>query len=281
MVRKLGRTSIGTLRLNRSRRYFSNSYSTKRYVGGSLLDRSISLRVILKYSIIILLFLIILGSVFMFGRISAGAKMPAAAAVNTQLSGQTKQVEKVVDDVTYEEPVQVPVASPKEVEPEVNDSKVKEDANITNSDDALVPSRERLSIEKPEVPCANKVAEFDYKYTKINSTVSDFVKEVKGENWATITSLKLTVTNNENCIIVNPTQIKIKLNPKGKGSIWWDDEVFLPDSFKHMLPGTSVSETVPVHVSYSDIYSEKDLKVSLFDDYDIVMATFKKLVTIK
>ena len=56
--------------------------------------------------------------------------------------------------------------------------------------------------------------------------------------------------------------------------------MFLPDTFLHMLPGSTASDIVPVHVSYSDINGEKDIKISVFDDYDIVMSTWKKITTI-
>ena len=94
-----------------------------------------------------------------------------------------------------------------------------------------------------------------------------------------MTSLKLTVTNNEPCTIINPTQVKIKLNNKGKGSVWWDDEVFLSSAFRNMKPGDSVTEIVPIHVSYADIYTEKEFKLVLFDDYDIEIGTFKEYMT--
>ena len=255
----------------------SSSYSTLNrgpFSGlETYLDRTISLRTIVKYSLLILIFLVILGSVFILGRISAD-KEKAASANTTDIPVETKIVKteeiasKNTSTENKSEPIkEVPVKEEPVEEEKVAPPVVKAELNVT---------------PKPAVPsCENKIAEFDYNYTKMNITVSDFVKELKGENWATIVSLKLTVTNTERCLIVNPTQIKIKLNPKGKGSVWWDDEVFLPDTFKHMLPGTTVSDVVPVHVSYSDIYGEKDMKVVLFDDYDITMASYRKILTIK
>jgi len=260
----------------------SSSYSTLNrgpFSGlETYLDRTISLRTIVKYSLLILIFLVILGSVFILGRISAD-KEKAASANTTDIPVETKQVVKTeevvpknlshenITETVKEMPVKEEQAKVEEKKEEVAAPVVKPEVNVT---------------QKPAIPsCENKIAEFDYNYTKMNITVSDFVKELKGENWATIISLKLTVTNNERCLIVNPTQIKIKLNPKGKGSVWWDDEVFLPDTFKHMMPGTTVSDVVPVHVSYSDIYGEKDMKVVLFDDYDITMASYRKILTIK
>jgi hypothetical protein len=246
------------------------------------LDHHISVRTLLKFLGITALFIIILLAVFMLGKMSATSKENKTVNTNTEtpLSGETKQTiksEPVIEDVNesdvieHTDPVAPPVEEPKQ--PEVTEEKETAPVVETKAPPAVVP--------EPEEPyCENTVAQFDFKYSKVNMTVSDMQKELRGDNWGTITSMKITVTNRELCIIVNPTQIKIKLNVKGKGSVWWDDEVFLPDSFKHMMPGATVTEVVPVHVSYSDVYGEKDLKVSLFDDYDITMATERKIMKI-
>jgi len=109
--------------------------------------------------------------------------------------------------------------------------------------------------------------------------VSNFQRELRGDNWASLSSLKLTITNCESCTLINPTMVKIKMNARGKGSVWWDDDIYLSEEFKNMYPGKSVSAVIPVHVSYSDIYSEKHFQLALFDDYDIHMGTYQEFIT--
>ena len=129
-------------------------------------------------------------------------------------------------------------------------------------------------------PVRLKVAEFGFNYSKVFADVSHLQTKTRDTNWATLESLVLTVRNDESSTIINPTKIKIKLNNKGKGSVWWDDEVWLPDSFKNLRPGQEVTEVIPVHVSYSDIYQEKDFRLVVLDDYDVPMVYVKKIITL-
>jgi cytoskeletal protein RodZ len=247
------------------------------------LDKTVSVRNLLKYSCLTLAFIIVFLSVFMLGRFSVSSSEPDNPAQSSQLSGQTTQTIKSNPDPDNSNTAEVEEEPEEEIEEptitsidmlEANNGEEEEENQEEVYEEEEEPEEE---IEEPS--CKNKVAGFDYSYTKVPISVSNFNKETKGDNWASLTSLKLTVTNNEPCTIINPTRIKIKLNAKGKGSVWWDDDVFLPDSFRHMLPGTTVSEIIPIHVSYSDIYSEKDFRLTLFDDYDISIGTFKEYIT--
>ncbi|MBW2971695.1 hypothetical protein KY359_01540 [Candidatus Woesearchaeota archaeon] len=248
-----------------------------------LLDTSVSVRSILKYTGITLAFLVVLFSVFMLGRLSVDGKTAAGTSpTSMQLSGQTTQIVKnnpttdndslssvEMDELEDEEDVETETAQDEIIPLQVYETSEPEE-----------PDEDMEEAEEDPVPdCAPEEAGFDYAYKNIVLDVSNFQRDNRGDNWATITSVKLTVTNNEACTIVNPTRLKIKLNAKGKGSVWWDDDVFLSDSFNRMRPGDTVTEIVPIHVSYSDVYSEKDLKISLFDEYDIHMATYQKYIT--
>jgi hypothetical protein len=263
--------------LSRRSRYSPGLFSS--YRTSRLLDTSVSVRSILKYGGIVLAFVIILVSVFMLGRISASDDAPDSVQKSTQLSGQTRQLPKeTAEEVTSAAVTKQVEEAPGEEEPAPSVSEEEP------SSEAPVPEtivEEVHETPKPlPPPCENTVAGFDYAYRNVVVDISNFQRELKGDNWGTLTSLKLTVTNNETCTIINPTKAKLKLNPKYKGSVWWDDDVFLPDSFQHMMPGQTVSEVVPVHASYSDIYSEKDFKLTVFDDYDIAMGTYKNYITL-
>ncbi len=265
---------------------------------GGFLDTTVSVRSLLKCSGITLAFVVILVSVFMLGRASAGADEGMGSSESSmQLSGQTKKVEKVDDGagVTGVSREEAGEAELQEEEIDVpEEEEFPEEANLSESEGSAYTPVGGYSVVDNDIPDGGEdggdshilpdcdgldVAGFDYAYTKIGIGVSNFQRELRGDNWASLSSLKLTITNNEPCTIVNPTRIKIKMNEVGKGSVWWDDDVFLPDEFMNMAPGKSVSAVIPVHVSYSDIYSEKDFKLALFDDYDIHMATFKERLT--
>ncbi|MBW2963958.1 hypothetical protein KY363_00725 [Candidatus Woesearchaeota archaeon] len=270
---------------NARRRGYYSSYSSS-----SFLDQTFSIRSVLKYSGIVLGFAIVLFCVFMLGRVSANDPKAVAEIETSQLSGQTKQVVK--DDVSAVTEPQAPSETTKSANSTgslANLSGDKEDTFKTEYKDGVLvvdvgePAADEADDDgdaDQASSCTPKAAGFDYNYTNVLIEVSNFQRELKGDNWGSIDSLKLTITNNEACTIINPTKIKIKMNPKGKGSVWWDDDVFLSDSFKRMQPGKTVTEIVPVHVSYSDIYSEKDFRLTVFDDYDIAMGTFKKYITL-
>ncbi len=280
-IRSKSRTRSITLKKrskNAKRRSAYLAYRTN-----SVLDTSVSVRNMLKFSGIALACIIVFVCIFMLGRISATDSITESASSDThQLSGETKQVVKNNSDNT---------------EKESSDESQETEKKETNRSISVVNLSETEDNEKPYEPeivytvatdayepepiveqCRNKVAIFDHNYTNIAISASNFQRELKGNNWATITSLKLSITNNEKCTIINPTKVKIKMNPKGKGSVWWDDDVSLSDSFDNMLPGATVTEIIPVHVSYSDIFSEKDFRLTVFDDYDIQMGTFKKYI---
>jgi hypothetical protein len=243
------------------------------YSPREILDKTISVRTLLKFAGIVFLFLAILISVFLLGKASVNTESPAST-------------ERINENTIITSPESVVVN-----ESELEKEKISEEKNLTETEEDTEIEEEEKSEEKVtaenmtedknETICENKAAEFDYPYKQVIINVSNFNKEKRGENWATITSLKLTITNNEECTIINPTQIKIKINNKGKGSIWWDYEGHLPETFERMKPGQTITEIVPVHSSYSDIYSEKELKIAVFDDYDMQMTVFKQYIMIK
>jgi hypothetical protein len=278
MAKRKARSKPRSIQLKRSsvRSRRKRIYSNRRGIG-DFLDSSISVRSLVKYSAITLSFVIILAAVFVLGRVSAGPAESIASEPQTQqLSGQTKQVtkqESAPDSSSSEETKSIATES-------------VDIANLSDTETEFVYTQAEETDEEEEEEevmdttpsCKNKVAGFDYNYTNVEVVVSNYQRTMKGENWASLDSIKLTVTNNEKCIIINPTRIKIKMNPKGKGSVWWDDDVFLSDSFEHISPGKSVSEIIPIHVSYSDVHSEKDFRLTLFDDYGIPITTFKKYI---
>ena len=269
------------------------SYSSTFSAFDKFLDRNVSVRSLLKYSSITVAFILVLAFVFMLGRLSVDASGSMdSAGESVQLAGQTSQVMKSgaadnddssVGDATGEE-TEEDVSDIGEMnlsDPE-DDAEASEEGTENEGSDNVEGKKadEESGEDVEESECSLKHAEFDYTYRLVDISVSNFNKEVRGENWATVTALKLTITNNEHCTIINPAQIKIKLNNRGKGSVWWDDEVFLPKSFLGMKPGETVSEIVPVHVSYSDIYSEKDFRLTVFDEYGIEIGTFKDYITL-
>lgn len=300
MVKRKVKSKARSIQLKRRSRKTKRKVARSRSYGHSkswndFLDQEISVRSLVKYSSITLAFVLVLVVVFMLGRVSVDAAEAATGDERSlQLSGQTKQVAK--DGVDVQEDA---MGSEDVEEDSSEDDESSDVSNLSETEDAEFDSDSQVYVYEPvgsayeeagdetvdeedvdDSPgCTDKVAGFDYAYTKIGISVSNFQRENRGDNWASITSLKLTVTNNEDCTVVNPTRIKIKMNPKGKGSVWWDDDVYLPDSFRNMHPGKTVTEIIPVHVSYSDIYSEKDFRLALFDDYDIHMNTYKDYIT--
>lgn len=246
------------------------------YSPGEILDKTISVRTLLKFAGIILLFLAILLSVFLLGK----------ASVSTEKINENTVTTVPEPEIVNEGELEKEKVNEEQNKENLTEAETEEDAEIEEEE----KSEEEITAEnrteeknetKNETICENKVAEFDYPYKQVAINVSNFNKEKRGENWATISSLKLTITNNEECTIINPTQIKIKINNKGKGSIWWDYEGHLPETFERMKPGQTITEIVPVHVSYSDVYSEKELKIAVFDDYDMQMTVFKQYIMIK
>lgn len=289
--------SIGIQLKRRSRKPSRKAFSHSRFSAiDNILDRNVSVRSIVKYSSITLAFILIFTFVFMLGRLSVeSVKNSSAHADNAELSGATSKVMKsnpgndaAPEDDIGSESNQDENSTGKLGIDEMNLSdsggNVKEgdvrEADLVVDGDLADEETDRNNSEDDTPICTPKYAEFDYTYRLVNIDVSNFNKEIRGDNWATINSLKLTITNNEHCTIINPTQIKIKLNNRGKGSVWWDDEVFLPKSFLSMKPGETVSEIVPVHISYSDIYTEKDFRLTVFDEYDIEIGTFKDYITL-
>ena len=264
-------------RIRKSRR---NSSYSPHSSWSNFLDKDVPVRSLVKYSGITLAFVIVLLSVFLLGRVSVDSDDKVGSADDSmQLSGETKQTVKsgadketatdsVETEEIEEEDIEVANLSDPEVDEQEYEYRVADDEDVEEDTETVVSS------------CTNTVAGFDYSYTNVDVDVSNFNKELKGDNWGSITSLKLTITNNEPCTIINPTKVKIKMNPKGKGSVWWDEDSFLPDTFRHMLPGATVSEIISVHVTYSDIYSEKDFRLTVVDDYDIPISTITEYMTL-
>ena len=274
----------GSYRKKRARKY-SVSRTGRRWGDiGRFLDRQVSVRLLLKYSGIVLAFIAILIFVFLLGRFSVADENDVGT--NTILSSSKQTMKTDSSDIRGSLQVKETVSSQETgIDDASSENYIDTDVNNRNSDVPeeyvyeTAPVVVGGSVDAPAlgevVECEPKNVEFDHKYTNVLIDVSDFRTERKGDNWAVITSLTLSVTNNEECVIISPTQIKIKMNNKGKGSTWWDDEVFLPDSFKRMKPGDSVTETIPVHVSYADIYMEKDFRLYLLDEYGIEIGIFK------
>lgn len=266
---------------SRARRTRKRSVAPKTGFEG-LLDKQVSVGDILKYSGIAAAFVIVITFVFIMGRLSA---IDNLADSTDKITGSSKQTLKSTSvDTSDEEELtdgdNAESENDSSVEVALSADEFDEDPAEYVYETAPVVSRDIELEEEEEPSCKAKDAEFDYDYKDVVISVSNFQTEKKGDNWATINSLKLSITNNEDCVIINPTQIKLKLNNKGKGSTWWDDEVFLSDSFTHIRPGESVTEIVPVHVSYADIYMEKDFKLIVLDDYGIEIGAYKKYLTL-
>lgn len=266
-----------------------SSYRPRSREFTNVLDLNISVRTLVRYVGTFLAFVIVLSAVFLLGRLSADTSNHDS--VTAQLSGETRQVQKEgtveleqqeeeIESTPLDEEILEEEDDPPEDETEEDPVEYVYEPVVSGSDDYISTDEDDIEETDDEEDCTPKTAQFDYNYTSIDVSASNFQRTLKGDNWATIDSFLLTITNNEECTIVNPHQIKIKLNNKGKGSIWWDDEVFLPESFKKMKPGETKSEIIPVHVSYSDILSEKDFKVYVFDEYDIVMNIYKDYITL-
>ncbi len=241
----------------------------------SFLDKTVTVRSLLKYSAIVLLFLLVVGSAFMLGRISRSAVGPDTVELS---SYSTKEAEEAVE----QEPEHPKIE--KEAELEEPDQPVEYRVADEDEEKDLIQPQEQFFEAEPELVEESvelKVADFGFEYSNVEISIADIVKEGRGANWASVESLKLTVRNQEDHTIINPTRIKMKINPKGRGSNWWDDEVFLPDSFKNLKPGEQVSENIDVHVSFSDIYEEKDFQLVVLDDYDVPIAWYKKIMIIK
>ncbi|NQU79221.1 hypothetical protein HQ545_05640 [Candidatus Woesearchaeota archaeon] len=262
--------------------------SKLRPLRGSFLDKTVTVSDLLKYGGIILAFILILVTVFILGMISADTTEKSLNSENTkkvlnnsidassQNSNSTENIEPIKQYVDEDDVNQTTVES--EPYEDIGYIEYQEDIDEIVSDDN--ETLQEVITEEYVEECVPKNAGFDFSYSNIDIEVSDLQREIKGDNWASLSAFELTVANNENCTIINPTKMKIKLNNKGKGSVWWDDELYLPDSFHRIKPGNSVSEIITVHASFSDIDSEKDLRVALFDDYDIHMYTLQNYVTI-
>jgi hypothetical protein len=278
--------SIKLKRRSRKRKGYPVMYRVN-----NVLDTSISVRGMLKYLGLAVSFLVVFFCIFMLGRASVdGLAVSDVSSEQGQLSGETRQFVKSDDsagdaDVEKQDVSQVSADEDVTDLPGQVDQEEYEDGEPVNSlyrpaETVLDEEEDGSGEERLVSSCTNRVAEFDYNYSSVDIVVSNFQRELKGDNWGTVTAVKLSITNREECTIINPTKVKIKMNAKGKGSVWWDDDVFLPDSFSHMLPGTTVEEIIPIHVSYSDVYSEKDFRLTVFDDYGIPIGTFKEYITL-
>ncbi|MFH1668534.1 MAG: hypothetical protein ABIA62_01255 [Candidatus Woesearchaeota archaeon] len=241
------------------------------------LNHTISVGSLLKYTGITLAFIIIVMSIFMLGRLSALPDAPEQEG-DSKISSKSTNVETLQDQEKSEKETTVEDQAEKNAKEEPINEEETAETEDTAEEDTISDADEEN--DDPAPACKYKDAPFDYTYTGVSTEISNFQKELRGDNWASITSMKLTITNNEKCTIINPTKLKIKLNARGKGSVWWDDELFLSDTFRDIKPGETVTDIVPVHVSYSDIYSEKDLRVSVFDEYDVHIVTYKEYITI-
>ena len=239
-----------------------------------LLDRTITVRTLLKYSTIVLLFVLVVSSAFLLGRASARSNTLSSQQV-TELSSDPSDAPEIDAAAELEE---APVKDTDNSEEDKKDT--EEPAPI----EEVAEVEEYYFEAEPEPktePIKLKIAEFGFNYSKVFADATDFQKNEKGVNWATLESLRLTIRNDEDSTIINPTRIKIKMNNKGKGSVWWDDEVWLSDSFKDLRPGQEATEIIPVHVSYSDIYQEKDFRLVVLDDYDVPIVYVKKIMVLK
>jgi hypothetical protein len=270
---------------SRNRRPKRHSVSRNRsfHDFGTILNRQVRVGTLLRYSGIVLAFLAVLLIVFLLGRLSAADDSPEKG---TTITGNAKQTVKsgsaeLETPASGTDPEETVVEANLSADEGIDEELPAEEAEEYIYETAPVVGHGATAAEDDDEPeCDAKNAEFDYEYSNVAISVTDFKTEKKGDNWAVINSLELSITNNEDCTIVNPTQVKMKLNNKGKGATWWDDEVFLPDSFRKMKPGDTVTETITVHVTYADIYMEKEFRLYVFDDYGIEMGVFKKYLTL-
>ena len=174
-----------------------------------VLDKSISIKDILKYGCVILLLLLIIFAIFMFGRWSVSsscnsitskttaqsAKQNITPISSSSLNKTTVTLNKTTKNKTSTDSL-LPVTKTK-----VESGKKENLSNTTNNSQSAALSKQEGIYDE---------AKFGHPYNKVTIGIGSSTREVRGDDWATLKSMVLTVVNNEK-VVITPSKIKIKI----------------------------------------------------------------------
>lgn len=142
-------------------------------------------------------------------------------------------------------------------EPSTTNTSTEENTTATSTEDNATNTSE----EEQETPLTLS--------GEITFTIDDIVYEVKGEDWATITSIEYTIDNQ-----------KTDFTPTISAYLYDDsddetqkDYVEETINLAELKAGKSITKTSSVHISFNDIDKTKTLKLILQDELDKKLKT--------
>jgi hypothetical protein len=254
----------------------------------SLLDKQVSMRTLLRNVFIVLLVVAVLVGVFFLGRYSASSspKSSELAAVGSS-ANVAASLDAAPEVASADNSSAVVTVSDTSAGARSDDGSVDSSLNVSvvnsssvvNTSAAVEASSVNVTNASSAVVEVKKDAGEGYDYRYVNAYIDDIDYEVKGDDWGTVTSLKITVENLEK-VSVHPSAVKARLYVVGEEGNWWDLEEDVPALMTQLLPKQSVAQTFEAHISYSGLDSEKTLKVAVYDQYDKKMAEVVKKFTL-
>ena len=169
-----------------------------------------------------------------------------------------KTEESKIIPMTEEENKSKTIEETEDSEAESVDNTTEEDTNAAEEDEDEEEEEETTSLSG-----------------EVNFKIDDIEYEIKGEDWATVTSIEYTIDNQKADFA--PT-ILVYLYDSN------DDEV-LKDyveetiSLAEIKAGNKITKTTSVHISFNEIDKEKTVKMVLKNEYDKELETATKKFT--
>lgn len=241
----------------------------------SVLDKQVSVRTLIRNTIVIIVIMAVLAAVFLLGRWSAPFthkdSVNLKSSLNAKLATQTGSLSSTTT---------VPMNKTTNVSSTSNRSALKEEnktAPITHVNESMAQTNATPTNATPNVTLTSTSAKtgegFEYKNVGVYIGAVNHVK--KGDDWGTVTSIEVTIENLEK-VSINPAKVKARLYKTGEEADWWDLEEDVPALMRNLAKKSSVKHTFESHISYSGLSEDKTLKVVLYDQYNQKMGDVVK-----
>lgn len=240
----------------------------RKYIKSSVLDRHISVRDLITYSLYsigaLLLIAVFIAIPFYLGRSSAVCECSEdviSGAVVSVLQSTAETGAKLVDtDENQEKKDGLSGQS------EETDLEFQEPENHTNEEDASEESDEKENAPRTLLDG----------FVELN--LEDFEYELRGDDWGTINKVVVNIRNGKNRTL-RMTNMDIKVyNVDDTPAAYWDEKIeFIGDESK-IEPGKNVTKTIPVHVSFSKLNTAKIVSFYIHDMGDKILKKDETIV---
>ncbi|MBU0461449.1 MAG: hypothetical protein KJ574_02575 [Nanoarchaeota archaeon] len=266
----------------------NRGFTVRRHEYSGILDRSITVKDILKYAGYGLLFLAVLFIIvlipFMIGRASVNCDCKATGSENSlNRTAQVTAATALIDQAAANSDDSDTDANHNSTSISEEDTPIEEDTSDEENEDAETQDILNETVEETYDENARYLRTDPRVATTYNDVDIDLLSyeyEIRGMDWGTIDKVKIIMTNNQDKLVL-PYTLKLKIyNVGDHPSDWWDDEVNLRDQLNIITPDGYKIVELTTHVSFSNLNDKKRFSLYLFDEVGKEMSSRVKEIEI-